>query len=47
MTGDFILQARVELLGTGVDPHRKLGWMVRRSRTPTRPMWMASCTATA
>ena len=25
MTGDFILQARVELLGKGVDPHRKLG----------------------
>ena len=29
MKGDFILQARVELLGQGVDPHRKLGWMVR------------------
>ena len=30
MTGDFILQARVEFLGTGVDPHRKAGWIVRR-----------------
>ena len=29
MTGDFILQARVEFLGQGVDPHRKAGWMVR------------------
>src|SRR5258708_29718498 len=29
MTGDFILQARVELLGTGVDRHRNLGWIVR------------------
>jgi hypothetical protein len=29
MTGDFILQARVEWLGKGVDPHRKAGWIVR------------------
>lgn len=29
LTGDFILQARVEFIGAGVDPHRKLGWMVR------------------
>ena len=29
MTGDFILQARVEFVGTGVDPHRKAGWIVR------------------
>jgi len=26
---DFILRARVEFLGDGVDPHRKAGWMVR------------------
>ena len=31
LTGDFILQARVALLGTGVDPHRKLGLIVRTS----------------
>src|SRR6188508_430600 len=31
MTGDFILQARVELLAKGVDPHRKAGWMIRPS----------------
>jgi TolB protein len=29
MTGDFILQTRVELIGKGVDPHRKAGLMVR------------------
>src|SRR5204863_9680485 len=29
MKGDFILQARVEFVGKGVYPHRKLGWMVR------------------
>ena len=29
MTGDFILQARVEFLGKGVEPHRKAGWMIR------------------
>lgn len=31
MKGDFILRARVQLIGQGVDPHRKLGWMVRSS----------------
>ena len=29
LSGDFILQARGHLLGEGVDPHRKFGWMVR------------------
>jgi len=29
--GDFILYARAALLGKGVDPHRKVGWMVRSS----------------
>ena len=47
MTGDFILQARVELLGKGVDPHRKLGWIVRRASTPTRPTSTPRCMATA
>lgn len=27
--GDFIVRARVEFVGQGVDPHRKYGWMVR------------------
>lgn len=29
MKGDFILRTNGHLLGKGVDPHRKLGWMVR------------------
>jgi TolB protein len=29
VTGDFILQARIEFQGKGVDPHRKVGLMVR------------------
>lgn len=29
VNGDFILTAHVKLLGTGTDPHRKIGWMVR------------------
>jgi len=47
MTGDFILQARVEFLGTGVDPHRKAGWIVRRGPEPDSHTWTGSCTATA
>src|SRR5829696_8312931 len=31
MKGDFILTARGQLVGTGVDPHRKFGWMIRTS----------------
>lgn len=27
--GDFILTANFKLIGNGVDPHRKIGWMVR------------------
>src|SRR5687768_2464588 len=33
MKGDFIVQAQVEFLGKGVDPHRKAGIMVRTSAT--------------
>jgi regulation of enolase protein 1 (concanavalin A-like superfamily) len=29
--GDFIVRARVEFIGKGVEPHRKAGWMVRGS----------------
>lgn len=29
MRGDFILSADAELQGEGVEPHRKLGWMIR------------------
>src|SRR6186713_254482 len=31
MRGDFVLNARAEFLGTWVDYHRKVGWMVRKS----------------
>ena len=31
MKGNFILRARVEFLGKGVDPHRKIGWILRPS----------------
>lgn len=31
MKGDFILYTRAALAGKGVDPHRKVGWMVRSS----------------
>ena len=37
MTGDFIIQARVELLGKGVDPHRKVGLMVRPTQDADAP----------
>ncbi len=29
MKGDFILRARVEFIGKGVEEHRKVGWMIR------------------
>jgi len=31
MKGDFILQTRGSLVGKGVEPHRKYGWMIRTS----------------
>jgi TolB protein len=31
IAGNFIVTARAEFVGTGVNPHRKLGWMVRTS----------------
>ena len=35
--GDFILTTQVEFLGEGIDPHRKLGWMVRQSLDASSP----------
>ncbi|WP_297796356.1 biopolymer transporter TolR [uncultured Eudoraea sp.] len=29
--GDFILRAEVKFIGKGVDPHRKVGWIVRNN----------------
>jgi TolB protein len=37
MKGDFILQARIELLGKGVEAHRKLGLMVRSTLEADSP----------
>ena len=31
LTGDFIVRTHAALVGAGVDPHRKIGWIVRRS----------------
>jgi len=37
MKGDLILQVRVEFIGKGVDPHRKLGWIVRSTLDEDSP----------
>ncbi|MFD1468671.1 biopolymer transporter TolR [Hymenobacter caeli] len=38
MKGDFILYARAEFVGlNGVDPHRKVGWMVRKTLDGNSP----------
>ena len=31
LKGDFILTANVRFIGKGVDPHRKIGWIIRPS----------------
>ncbi|HEV7990418.1 MAG TPA: hypothetical protein VGP25_01245 [Gemmatimonadaceae bacterium] len=37
MKGDFILTTRAQLLGKGVDPHRKIGWMIRSTMDSSSP----------
>ncbi|MFI4945728.1 MAG: hypothetical protein ACHP85_20820, partial [Burkholderiales bacterium] len=37
LSGDFILQARVEFVGQGVDPHRKAGLLVRSTLDDDSP----------
>ena len=37
MTGDFILQTRVELIGKGVEPHRKAGLIIRAGHDGDAP----------
>lgn len=37
MKGDFILYTRGHLIGKGVDPHRKIGWMARTSLDAKSP----------
>ncbi|HXC34900.1 MAG TPA: hypothetical protein VNV43_03445 [Candidatus Acidoferrales bacterium] len=36
-TGDFIVRARVEFVGGGGEPHRKIGWMARASLDSNAP----------
>ncbi|MFD2101342.1 TolB family protein [Flagellimonas iocasae] len=40
--GDFILRARVKFIGDGVDPHRKIGWIVRNNLQGDSPHVNAS-----
>ena len=35
LTGDFILTAEFSFTGSGTDPHRKTGWMIRSSLADT------------
>lgn len=37
MKGDFILTARIEFIGNGVEAHRKIGWMIRNDLSSTSP----------
>ena len=48
MTGDFIVRTHAAFVGAGVDPHRKIGWIIRpepRGRLAVRRR--RACTATA
>jgi TolB protein len=31
LTGDFILRTHVSFVGKGLEPHRKIGWIARRT----------------
>ena len=35
--GDFILRTRIEFIGNGVEPHRKIGWMIRNDLSSGSP----------
>src|SRR6185295_15835909 len=37
LTGDFILRAQVAFKGAGVEPHRKIGWIIRKSLDADAP----------
>lgn len=37
MKGNFILSTRARFIGKGVDPHRKVGWIIRKSLDPNSP----------
>ena len=42
LQGDFILRAEAKFLGSGVDPHRKLGWIVKNNLDHNTPHVNAS-----
>lgn len=42
MKGDFILYTRGSLVGKGIDPHRKMGWMARTSLDANSPQVSAA-----
>jgi TolB protein len=37
LKGNFILQTRAQFIGKGVDPHRKIGWLVRSTLDTNSP----------
>src|SRR5215471_5613600 len=37
MKGDFILTASTQFVGKGVEPHRKIGWIIRAGSGPDSP----------
>ncbi len=37
MTGDFIVRTHAAFVGAGVDPHRKIGWIIRKSLDADSP----------
>ena len=37
MTGDFIVRTHAAFVGAGIDPHRKVGWIVRKSLDADSP----------
>jgi TolB protein len=37
MTGDFIVRTHAALQGKGVDPHRKIGWIIRKTLDADSP----------
>ena len=37
LKGDFIVRARIEFVGQGVDPHRKVGWIARATLDADSP----------
>ena len=37
LKGNFILSARAQFIGKGVEPHRKIGWIVRSSLESNSP----------